>query len=145
MGIIKKATSLARMTILAGIVTACLSILAWIFFATQTASIQSDIDSLRQKANQTAQQTLDELNEFSVQPLQRNISTLQNIAALSSAKGGWVKFFQIDPKNPQGVWEIEMPQWITSEYLAKFGRNIEVEPDREKGILIVTKGERKKR
>ena len=79
-----------------------------------------------------------EINEYATQPVIEDLRKLQEIIGTASEVGGYVKFYE--QNGNQVAWEIELPGWVTSDVIDRFGRGLNPEKDTERNVIVVKKG-----
>ena len=87
----------------------------------------------KEKQLQEVSQTLNLIS-----PLSRDLAQLSRISATVSRAGGWIKYYNIDEKG-QESFELELPSWVSRDYIDALGPGIKIDRDRVRELLIVVK------
>ena len=69
------------------------------------------------------------------QPLFEHVSKLQKIAAVTARAGGWIKSYKYE-KN-KVAWHIELPEWVTKDYIDELGPGAKADLIADKGLIKV--------
>ena len=73
-----------------------------------------------------------------IAPLSRDLAQLSRISATVSRAGGWVKYYNIDDKGVES-FELELPSWVSRDYIEALGAGVKIDRDRVRELLIVVK------
>ena len=76
-----------------------------------------------------------------VSPLSRNLASLSKITASVARAGGWIKSYQIDASGNE-YFEVELPEWVSRDYVESLGAGVKVDIDRVRRVLIAIKGKK---
>ncbi len=135
MGTVKRAERVARTTILVGFVLSILSFAAWIGFASWSADLDEQIAKMQSQSQTQVASAVNQLKNFTTQPVLQDIRAMQNIIALTSNTGGIVNYFRID--KGETTWRVELPTFVLNDYIEQFGKGLELRRDTTKNILVV--------
>jgi hypothetical protein len=98
-----------------------------------TGSVLAAQLEAKEKQLQEVSQTLNLIS-----PLSRDLAQLSRISATVSRAGGWIKYYNIDDKG-QESFELELPSWVSRDYIEALGPGVKIDRDRVRELLIVVK------
>lgn len=76
-------------------------------------------------------------NILSSQPMLTTLSDIQRVASVAMSAGGWVNFYKVEKGAVS--WEVEMPMWITGDYLSKLASDAKAVRQDGKSTILVQK------
>lgn len=138
LGSMRRAAELAKISAVTGILVLVLAIAGWFYFALKSTDYSDTIDQSVSSINRSIQTSITKLSDFTTHPLQKSLEDLQRITILSTEVGGWVKKYEVDDKGNVG-WTVELPRWVTGEYLDKFGKGLNISRPSDSEFIIVEK------
>lgn len=71
-------------------------------------------------------------------PLAERMAKFQQISSVIVRAGGWLKAYSF--KNGEESFVVELPEWVSRDYLDALGPDVKTDLDRVGGVLVVTKG-----
>lgn len=71
-------------------------------------------------------------------PLSKDLAQLTKVSATVSRAGGWIKRYEVNAKGIES-FEIELPSWVSRDYIDALGQGVTVDKDRVRDLLIAIK------
>lgn len=138
LGSLRRASEVSKIAALAGLGVLAAAVIMWFIFAMRVNSHDDVINTARSNINRSLDESIKKLSDFSTHPLQKNLHDMQMITNLSTEVGGWVKRYQVD-ESGIASWTVELPRWVTGEYLDKFGTGLDVSRPQDSEFIVVEK------
>jgi len=133
----------ADITLLTSKVSLSVCTLMMIIYLGSNVVIGLSSEKLVDRINKEKKQVQDIVaNITTSSPLSKNLASLNRITGVITRSGGWIKVYKIDSEGRES-FEIEMPEWVSRDYLDALGSGIVTNIDRVNRVLVITKKENK--
>jgi hypothetical protein len=135
-GEMKRVSRASFLATLAGGVVAVVAACFWMMLASQTSSMEQEIDQNRQKARDQVSGLVKDFSDFSIHPLHRSLSEIQTFVSKVGMIEGFVNTYQLD-SNKVKKWSIELPTYVTADVIERLGDKPEVTNPPDKPVIVV--------